>query len=82
VTPPTGRVVETMDEAMLAMEGLLAMDRLAIRRGFEARFTASRMAHDYVSLYESIVTARETSALKSEAELSLPQFQVEEQLIL
>jgi glycosyltransferase involved in cell wall biosynthesis len=82
VTPLTGRVVETMDEAMSAMEGLLAMDRPAIRRVFEARFTASRMAQDYVSLYESIVTSRETSALKSEAALLQLQPEVEEHLIL
>ena len=49
--------------------------------GFEARFTASRMAQDYVSLYESIATVRETSA-KSTAALSLPQSQLEEHLIL
>jgi glycosyltransferase involved in cell wall biosynthesis len=80
VTPLTGRVVETMDEAMSAIEDLLATDRLAIRRAFEARFTASRMAQDYVSLYESIATVRETSPLKSEATLLRPQPEFEEHL--
>jgi glycosyltransferase involved in cell wall biosynthesis len=80
LTPLTSQVVETMDEAILAVEKLLAMDRLAVRRGFEARFTASRMAQDYVSLYESIVTLREASS--PGAALSMPQSQLEEHLTL
>ena len=58
------------------------MDRRAVRRVFEAHFTASRMAQDYVSLYESIATVRETSAANSAAALSQPQPQVEEHLLL
>ena len=80
LTPLTGQVVETMDEAVSVVEKLLAMDRIAIRRAFEARFTASRMAQDYVSLYESIVTLREASS--PGAALSMPQSQLEEHLTL
>jgi glycosyltransferase involved in cell wall biosynthesis len=82
MTPLSGRIVETMDEAISAMEGLLTMDRRSVRRTFEARFTASRMAQDYVSLYESIATMRETSAAKSAAALSQSQPQIEEHLLL
>ena len=82
LTPLTGQVVETMDEAVSVVEKLLAMDRIAIRRAFEARFTASRMAQDYVSLYESIATARETLAPRSSAALSMPLPQLEEHLTL
>ena len=57
------------------------MDWRAVRRTFEARFTASRMAQDYVSLYESIATVRGTSAPESVATLSQPQSQVEEHLL-
>jgi glycosyltransferase involved in cell wall biosynthesis len=81
ITPLVGRIVGTMDEAISAIEGLLTMDRRAVRRAFEVRFTASRMAQDYVSLYESIATVRETSA-KSAAALSQSQPQVEEHLLL
>jgi glycosyltransferase involved in cell wall biosynthesis len=82
MTPLAGRIVETMDEAISAMEGLLTMDRRSVRRTFEARFTASRMAQDYVSLYESIATTRETSPAKAAAALSQSQPQVEEHLLL
>ena len=47
----TGKIVDTMDEAVAAMPQLLAMDRRKVRRRFEERFTAERMAHDYVDLY-------------------------------
>jgi glycosyltransferase involved in cell wall biosynthesis len=81
LTPATGQVVETMEEAIHAVGKLLAMDRLAIRQAFEARFTASRMAQDYVSLYESIATMRETSP-RSTAALSMPHSQLAEHLTL
>jgi hypothetical protein len=70
-----------MDEAISAMEDLLTMDRRAVRRTFEARFTASRMAQDYVSLYESIATVRQTSP-RSAAAISMPHSQLEEHLTL
>lgn len=54
----TGAVVDTMDEAIPALERILTMDRAAVRRTFETRFTASRMANDYVDLYESILNTR------------------------
>ena len=47
----TGRVVDTMPEAIAAMTEVLALDRRLVRRRFEERFTAARMAHDYVDLY-------------------------------
>ena len=47
----TGKIVGTMEEAVAAMPELLAMDRRKVRRRFEERFTAERMAHDYVNLY-------------------------------
>ena len=48
----TGRVVGSLPEAIAAMPEVLSLDRRAVRRRFEERFTASRMARDYVSLYE------------------------------
>ena len=47
----TGKIVDTMDEAVAAMPQLLALDRRKVRRRFEERFTAERMARDYVALY-------------------------------
>ncbi len=51
----TGRIVSSMDEAMLALPEVIALDRRAVRRRFEERFSATRMAKDYVSLYRKLL---------------------------
>src|ERR1700742_4307816 len=66
----TGQIVNTVDEAVSAIKEVLTMDRAAVRHGFESRFTASRMARDYVSLYQSIATGRDVSAPSSAVALS------------
>jgi glycosyltransferase involved in cell wall biosynthesis len=50
----TGHIVETEDQAVAALSGLLSLDRGAVRRRFEARFTATRMAKDYVRVYRAL----------------------------
>jgi glycosyltransferase involved in cell wall biosynthesis len=47
----TGAVVDTVEEAVAAMPDLLRLDRALIRHRFETRFSATRMAEDYVALY-------------------------------
>lgn len=49
----TGSIVSTPEEAIQALPGVLSLDRGAVRRRFEERFSASRMARDYVKLYRS-----------------------------
>ena len=51
----TGRIVDTTKEAVAALPQVLAMDRRAVRRRFEERFSATRMAHDYVALYGNLL---------------------------
>ncbi|BAT58856.1 D-inositol 3-phosphate glycosyltransferase [Variibacter gotjawalensis] len=51
----TGMIVDTMDEAVAAVPKALALDRRVIRKRFEERFTAARMAKDYVSLYKRML---------------------------
>jgi len=48
----TGYVVDTMDEAHRALGKVLALDRSRVRRRFEERFSVSRMAKDYLRIYE------------------------------
>ncbi len=48
----TGRIVSSMPEAIAAMPSVLALDRRGVRQAFDARFTAARMARDYVALYQ------------------------------
>ena len=47
----TGRIVGSVGEAVAALPQVMAMDRRKVRRRFEERFTAERMARDYVDLY-------------------------------
>jgi glycosyltransferase involved in cell wall biosynthesis len=51
----TGYTVSSMDEAVAKLDAVLALDRVKVRRRFEERFTADRMAKDYVSLYRSLL---------------------------
>ena len=51
----TGRIVTTMDEAVRAIPSILQMDRRAVRRRFEERFSAARMARDYVKIYRTML---------------------------
>jgi glycosyltransferase involved in cell wall biosynthesis len=61
----TGRIVGTLDEAVKAVPEVLALDRRRIRARFEERFTASRMAQDYVKVYRAM--ARERTAARTSA---------------
>jgi glycosyltransferase involved in cell wall biosynthesis len=50
----TGRIVETLDEAIRALPQVIRLDRRAVRRRFEERFSSLRMANDYLEVYRSI----------------------------
>lgn len=50
----TGIIVDSVDEAVAAMPRLLAFDRAACRRRFVERFSARRMAEDYLALYRDL----------------------------
>ena len=51
----SGLIVDSMDEAIRVMPQVLAFDRRAVRQKFEQRFSASRMAKDYVQVYRSLI---------------------------
>ena len=50
----TGFIVEDIEGAVAAVARLPTLSRAAVRRRFEQRFTARRMAEDYVSVYRSL----------------------------
>ena len=52
-----GFIVEDMDEAEAALRRIDQIDRGACRAAFEARFSAARMAAEYVEAYEEIIWA-------------------------
>src|SRR5216684_3124667 len=51
----TGLIVDTMEEAVRRLPQVLALDRHAVRRRFDERFSATRMAKDYVQIYRSLL---------------------------
>jgi glycosyltransferase involved in cell wall biosynthesis len=51
----TGWTVDSMEEANCKLGRVLALDRVRVRRRFEERFTAARMARDYVKVYERLI---------------------------
>ena len=54
----TGAIVDTMDEAVAALPHVIALDRKKVRQRFEQRFSAARMAKDYVAVYRSLLAAQ------------------------
>ena len=53
----TGFIVEDETSAVAAVGRLSGLSRPAIRKQFEARFTARRMALDYLAAYRSLMEA-------------------------
>ncbi len=54
----TGFVVEDIEQAVDSVEKLVRLDRARCRQEFETRFTARRMADDYMSLYEGFIAGK------------------------
>jgi glycosyltransferase involved in cell wall biosynthesis len=72
----TGLIVDSMDEAIRVMPQVLALDRRTVRQKFEQRFSASRMAKDYVQVYRSLIKQQalpERDALVSRRQPELEQ---------
>jgi glycosyltransferase involved in cell wall biosynthesis len=53
----TGVIVSTMEEAIAALPHVIALDRKKVRQRFEQRFSATRMAKDYVGVYRSLLAS-------------------------
>ena len=61
----TGYIVDTPEEAIAVLPDVLSLDRHAVRQRFEERFSAERMARDYLKVYHSLLatpTRREVEA--------------------
>ena len=50
----TGYIVETLDQAVSAVQRIGALDRRTCRRVFEERFSAGRMCTDYLAIYRRL----------------------------
>jgi glycosyltransferase involved in cell wall biosynthesis len=51
----TGFIVENIDDAVTAVSKVQGFDRKRCRQTFEQRFTAPRMAEDYLRIYERLI---------------------------
>jgi glycosyltransferase involved in cell wall biosynthesis len=53
----TGAIVDTVEQAIVALPHVIALDRKKVRQRFEQRFSATRMAKDYVAVYRSLLAS-------------------------
>jgi hypothetical protein len=61
----TGFIVESEAEAMSAIGKLAILDRARVGAGFERRFTARRMAQDYITYCLAEATILEVKIARS-----------------
>lgn len=66
----SGRIVHDVDSAVAAVARLSEIDRRVCRRRFEERFTAKRMAQDYVTVYQGLAKTEPKSMALTDGELS------------
>ena len=62
----TGFIVHSEDQAVEAVHRIGMLDRARVRSEFERRFTAHRMAQDYLKLYARLAQARRSPILRVE----------------
>jgi glycosyltransferase involved in cell wall biosynthesis len=61
----TGFVVDTLEEAVGAVARVGTLSRSKCRQVFEKRFTAARMARDYLAIYHRLMEAKKAKTRKS-----------------
>lgn len=62
----SGFIVGEIEEAVAATEKAIHLNRAACRQDFEARFSAPRMACDYLKLYENVLAPKVAPVENSE----------------
>ncbi len=63
----TGFIIKELEDATEAIRRVPDLSRARCRESFEKRFTASRMAHDYVKVYKRLVGRRLTARRRGSA---------------
>jgi glycosyltransferase involved in cell wall biosynthesis len=53
----TGLIADSIEDAIRKLPHLMTLDRHAVRRRFEVRFSVARMAKDYIALYRKLCGA-------------------------
>ena len=63
----TGFIVEGLEDAVEAVRRVPELSRKRCREVFDQRFTAARMAHDYVQVYERLINSKQQDRLEVRA---------------
>ena len=63
----TGFIVEGLEDAVEAVLRVPELSRKRCREVFDQRFTAARMAHDYVQVYERLINSKQQDRLEVRA---------------
>jgi glycosyltransferase involved in cell wall biosynthesis len=59
----TGCIVDSIGEAIPALDRVLALDRGLVRQRFEKRFSVTRMTEEYVSIYKQLLEKPNTQTI-------------------
>jgi glycosyltransferase involved in cell wall biosynthesis len=66
----TGAIVDSVEQAILALPRVIALDRAKVRARFEQRFSATRMAKDYVNVYRTLLASSRSAGAEAHTPLS------------
>jgi glycosyltransferase involved in cell wall biosynthesis len=67
----SGFIVRSEEEAVAAVDRVSALDRRAVRRAFERRFTAASMARNYLKLYRGLIRTADGRERRRNPQISL-----------
>ena len=68
----SGFIVRDIDQAVRAVERVASLDRRRCRQEFEKRFTAQRMASDYLRIYQGMLSQKQLIGRKERPPLPPP----------
>jgi glycosyltransferase involved in cell wall biosynthesis len=67
----SGFVVSSVEESINALDKLSSVQREDVRKAFEQRFTAKRMADDYLKVYEDVIAMQSVEQIINTKNISL-----------
>lgn len=67
-----GFIVQSQEEALRAIQKVDTISRKKCRESFEDRFSAERMAKDYLAIYEQLVTGGQQTAASHPQQAAIP----------
>jgi glycosyltransferase involved in cell wall biosynthesis len=67
----SGHVVATIEDAAAVLPRTMALDRTVVRAVFDRRFSAARMARDYLALYRRLIATEREPSRRQRDELLL-----------